>query len=76
MQCGVCASYLQCTLSFKVSEFIIDNTGTLDITGAMNEFYFNFESINYMYMYVKDVLSGHFSTHCIAIYFCALHILP
>ena len=42
---GVCASYLQYTLSFKVSEFIIGNTGTLNMTGAMHQFYFNFEGI-------------------------------
>ena len=69
MQCGVCTSYLQCILSFKVSEFIIGGTGTLDVTGAMNHIYINFEAISYMYMYMKDVLSGHFSTHCIATQF-------
>ena len=73
VQCGVCASYLQCTVSFKVSEFIIGNTGTLNITGAMNQFYFNFEAISYTHM---DVLSGHFSTHCIATqcFLCFTHL--
>ena len=58
MQCGVCASYPQCILSFKVAEFIIGSTGTLDVTGAMNQFYFNFEAVSYMCMYIKDVLSA------------------
>ena len=43
------AYYLLRYLSLSLAVLVY----TLDVTGAMNRFYFNFEARSYMYMYIK-----------------------